>query len=64
MLRTTSAGTGGFDVETTTDLGTGRNEVPAAQHHNADLFLCREVLRSLVWVALTVRTTHYVAEKE
>jgi hypothetical protein len=24
-------------VETTTDLGAGRNEVPAVQHHDADL---------------------------
>ena len=37
--------------QTTTDLGAGRDQVPALQHHDADLLLYREVLRP------TVRTT-------
>jgi hypothetical protein len=32
-------------VETTTDLGAGRNQVPALQHYNADFLLHRKVLR-------------------
>ena len=35
---------GGFYVETTADLGAARHKVPALQHHDADLLLCREIL--------------------
>jgi hypothetical protein len=51
MLTTTSTETGGFDVETTTDLGAGRNQVSAVQHHDTDFLLYGEVFRT------TVRTT-------
>jgi len=35
-------------VETTADLGAGRNKVSALQHHDADLLLYREVLWTTV----------------
>ena len=52
MLKTTSPSVGDFDVETTTDLGAGRKKVPALQHHDADLLLYREVLRTIVRTTL------------
>ncbi len=39
-------------METTTDLGAGRNQVPALQHHDADLLLYREVLWPVVRTTL------------
>jgi hypothetical protein len=39
---------GGLYVETTADLGAGRNEVPALQHHHPDLLLCRQIVRPSV----------------
>ena len=39
---------GGLYVETTADLGAGRNEVPAVQHHHPDLLLYRQVFRPSV----------------
>lgn len=39
---------GGLYVETTADLGAGRNEVPAVQHHHADLLLYRQIFRPSV----------------
>jgi hypothetical protein len=39
---------GGLYVETTADLGAGRNEVPALQHHYPDLLLYRQTVRPSV----------------
>jgi hypothetical protein len=39
---------GGLYVETTADLGAGRNEVPALQHHHLDLLLYRQIVRPSV----------------
>ena len=39
---------GGLYVETTADLGAGRNEVPALQHHHPDLLLYRQTVRPSV----------------
>jgi hypothetical protein len=48
MPRIISFGRGGFYVEAATDLGAARDEVPAEQHHDPDLLLCREVFRPSV----------------
>jgi hypothetical protein len=48
MPRIISSGRGGFYVEAATDLGAARDEVPAEQHHDADLLLYREVFRSFI----------------
>lgn len=39
---------GGLYVETTADLGAGRNEVQAVQHHHSDLLLYRQVFQPSV----------------
>ena len=57
-------------METATDLGAARDEVPAVQHHDPDLLLYREVFRPFVRSALLIGLEHakgtveYVVEKE
>jgi hypothetical protein len=66
MPRTIRYGRGGFYVETATDLGAARDEVPALQHHDPDLLLYRKVFRPFVWPASlnTKKVREYVVEKE
>jgi hypothetical protein len=57
-------------VETITNLGATRYEVPAVQHHDPDLFLYREILRPCVRPASLIAAANQqqggadVAEKE
>jgi hypothetical protein len=46
--RRTTDMAGGLYVETTADLGAGRNEVPTLQHHHSDLLLYRQIFRPSV----------------
>ena len=53
-------------METATDLGAARDEVPALQHHDPDLLLYRKVFRPFVWPASlnTKKVREHVVEKE
>jgi len=58
MPRTIRYGRGGFYVETATDLGAARDEVPTVQHHDSDLLLYRKVFRPFVWPASLIVVGH------
>ncbi len=60
-------------MEAATDLGAARDEVPAVQHYDSDLFLYRKVprpfVRPLIWPASLIvvehqRVSEHVVEKE
>ena len=57
-------------METATDLGAARDEVPTVQHHDPDLLLYRKVFRPFVWPASLIVVEHakkvreHVVEKE
>ena len=58
---------GGSYVETTADLGAGRNEVPALQHHHPDLLLHRQIFRPSVQtpqIGPVRKRMAYVVKKE